>query len=196
MATRERARSLVVTIALAGLFASAGSAAADLPTRGPVPFATYDSNGDGFISEAEFAAVRERRMAQRDETGMSGRRRAVNAPPFSSFDRDGDGRLTREEFRAGQRARMEEKRGGGQGPGAGMQGGRPTFADFDLDGDGRIGEAEFSRARATRMGERAQAGYPMRNAGNAPAFGDIDADGNGWISPEEFAARRAPAGNR
>lgn len=116
MATRERARALVVTIALAGMFASAGGAAANLPSRGPVPFATYDSNGDGFISEAEFAAVREPRMTQRDDTGMSGRRRAANAPPFSSFDRDGDGRLTREEFRASQRARMAERRSGGQGP--------------------------------------------------------------------------------
>ena len=84
-----------------------------MPMRGPIPFATYDQNGDGVITENEFDAVRAERMQQRAEAGMP-MRNVANAPDFATFDANHDGKLTPAELQAGQAARMQQ-RGGGKG---------------------------------------------------------------------------------
>ncbi len=96
--------------------------AQEMPVRGPIPFATYDQNGDGTVSETEFYDVRGKRMEQRAQEGRP-MRNAGNAPDFTYFDADKNGRLTPQELTEGQNRRMQERRGGmGPGMGGGMGG--------------------------------------------------------------------------
>lgn len=175
-----------VAIPLMTMNAQAG----ELPARGPIPFANYDQNGDGLISEAEFNATRAERTANRAAEGRP-MRGAGAAPAFSDFDSNGDGSLTPDELAAGRQLQQQKRPGRGPASGRGRGGNMPAFADYDLDGDGRIHEQEFLQARNNRIAERAKQGYQMRNLGSAPAFADIDADGNGAISPAEFSAHQA-----
>ena len=50
-----------------------------IPSSGPVPFASYDQNNDGSISEKEFYDVRDKRMKARAESGRI-MRKAADAP--------------------------------------------------------------------------------------------------------------------
>lgn len=105
--------------------------AEDLPPRGPIPFATYDTNSDGFVSEQEFYDARAKRIQQKVDQGMP-MRNVGNAPDFSQFDTNGDGKLTELELLKGQNAQMQNKKqnkgygqgmkqgGMGQGMGKGM----------------------------------------------------------------------------
>jgi hypothetical protein len=92
-----------------GAVACAGAVAQaqDIPVRGPVPFAAYDADGNGAISEQEFNVVREQRQAERAAEGRPGFG-AVNAPAFSQADTDGDGQLTPAELSAAQQAQWEK----------------------------------------------------------------------------------------
>ena len=173
---------------------------------GPPPFATFDMDGNGFISEAEFYSVREQRMAAKAAEGKK-MRGAANAPTFADIDTDGDGQLNPEELAAAQKIHMEKNHamhkghdkgqgaGGGKGKCSGdkmkMKGNMPTFSDFDLNGDGEIVEAEFNEAHAKRMSEMAAEGRQMKHVGDAPGFSGIDTNGDGEISEEEFAAHQA-----
>jgi hypothetical protein len=186
-----------VVLAMAALTA-AGSGAAQPPAPGPMSFGGFDRDGDGVVTEQEFATVRGERMAARAAQGAP-MRGAANAPAFSDFDRDGDGRMTADEFNAFHQQRMLGRPGMGPGMGRGMGPGMgrgmgmnmPAFADFDRNGDGSLTKQEFYDARAQRMGERAAQGYPLRNAPNAPSFESIDRDGDGKVVPAEFAAHQA-----
>jgi Ca2+-binding EF-hand superfamily protein len=198
---RTIALGLTLGMAYLGL---PGTLSAQAPgPSGPMTFSDLDTDGDGVVTQQEFASAHGARMAARAAQGAP-MRGAATAPTFADFDRNDDGRLTSEEFEAGRQARMQGSPGMGPGPGmapwagsgAGMGGGpgmgmgrgMPVFAEFDLNGDGTLTETEFYEARAKRMAERAIQGYPMRNAGKAPAFSAIDTDGNGRVSPDEFAA--------
>ncbi|HID46834.1 MAG TPA: hypothetical protein EYP34_13920 [Chromatiaceae bacterium] len=172
--------------------------AVEIPARGPIPFAAYDQNDDGSISEAEFSATRAERMAAKAAAGMP-MRGAADQPAFTAFDTNGDGQLSPEELAEGQQKMQQMRRsmgkGAGRGPGMGRgrRGGAnnmPAFADFDLNGDGGISEDEFLQAQSKRISERSQAGYPMRNIGNIAVFGEIDSNKDGIISAEEFSAHQ------
>jgi Ca2+-binding EF-hand superfamily protein len=169
-----------------------------IPDRGPIPFAAYDKDNNGFISEQEFSSVRAER---RSTSAADGRpmRGAASAPSFPEFDTNKDGQLTQDELVSGQKAQMGKRRnmgvgqgrrmGKGMGSGTGMN--MPAFSEYDLDGDGKILEKEFNQARSNRVGKRAQQGYQMRNLGNAPSFADIDANQDGQISELEFSAHQS-----
>ena len=64
---------------------------------GPASFETFDRDGNGTISEAEFDAVRGERRSAAAQAGRP-MRRAATSLTFKEIDRDGDGQLTREEF--------------------------------------------------------------------------------------------------
>jgi len=94
----------------------------DLPTRGPIPFATWDADGSGTIDQQEFNTIREQRQAMAGANGHLGRNMG-NAPSFAQIDTDDDGRITAEELTVMQQGRGS-KRGMGRGhhgTGAGMQ---------------------------------------------------------------------------
>lgn len=158
---------------------------AEPPTRGPMTFEAFDSNGDGRITEQELDEAREERMAARAALGAPMRGVAA-VPTFSSFDRNGDGDVTPEEFSEARRERMQ----GPQGMGMGMGSPMPAFTDFDLNADGALTREEFYEARAKRIAERSQQGYPMRNLPNAPTFEAIDTNGDSIVAPDEFVAHQ------
>lgn len=177
MITSKAIRALTLGVAIGGISFSTIALAEEIPARGPLPFSAYDQNGDGFVSQEEFNAVREKRKAE----GMPMR----NALSFADLDQNQDGKLSVEEFAARRTGRM------GNAPGAGMGGMMPTFSEFDLNQDGKITEAEFTDARTARITKRLQEGYQMRGLANAAAFEDIDTNHDGALSPEEFTAQQA-----
>lgn len=195
----KKSYSVGLFMICAGVFSPAAVQADEIPSRGPIPFSTYDKDGNNLISEEEFNLVREERMSIRAAEGRS-MRGAAGAPTFSKFDANNDGQLTHDELVAAQNAQMEKRRGmgmgqgSGKGQGSGMSNGMgmnmPAYAEYDLNGDGKILEKEFYEARNTRVSERAQQGYQMRNLANAPSFADIDINGDGEISAEEFTAHQ------
>ena len=77
-----------------------------MPTRGPPPFATFDSDGNGYVDEQEFSRVHSARTQQRAEQGRL-MRNAGNMPRFQDIDSDGDGRLSPEEHQAHQQQRIQ-----------------------------------------------------------------------------------------
>ncbi|QTD45860.1 EF-hand domain-containing protein [Ottowia testudinis] len=179
--TSFRLRQLGLFAALAAAWAASGAV---LAQTGPAPFSTYDRDGNGLISEAEFNAVR----AERRAAGQPMR----NARGFADLDANRDGQLSPEEFAARP---MGRGRGMGQGMGGGgMGGGRgmamPSFASYDLNGDGRITEAEYEKARVDRISGRLRQGYAMRNLKDV-RFADIDTNRDGVVDAAEFAAHQA-----
>ncbi|MCI2285342.1 EF-hand domain-containing protein [Colwellia sp. MSW7] len=177
--------------------ASFSTISAELPVSGPVPFANYDLDGNGSISEQEFTQVRSERMASKAAQGrpMKG---AGTAPSFMSFDVNQDGQLTEQELIVGQQAQMQNRRsisgqvsnmrqGNGKGVGMGRKSNMPSFSEFDINGDGVILAEELYEARAERISERVKQGYPMRNIANSSSFEEIDANGDQKVTSEEFA---------
>lgn len=184
MNTRNCCRVGAFAAGVVGLSLSIGSAAQELPPRGPAPFSAYDQNGDGAVSEAEFNTFRAQRQADGRPMRM--------APSFKSLDSNRDGRLSSEEFAAGQRPAGGGQRSGPMPGRAGMpRGDMPAFADFDRDANGMLTEQEFNDARAARIKERAEEGRMMRGMASAKAFGDLDTNRDGSVSPDEFAAHQA-----
>lgn len=161
--------------------------AEDLPARGPIPFASYDTDANGRISEAEFNAVRTARQAAGGVDNRP-RRGLVNAPAFADFDTDKDGKLTPAELAAGQQSQAQDRpgagagMGGSRGAGAGMA--PPDFASVDTNGDGCINAAEF----AAGAGNRSAGGG---NGNMMPTFADFDADKDGYINETELNTGRA-----
>jgi Ca2+-binding EF-hand superfamily protein len=186
----------LLALLLHGL-APATALAEEMPMRGLMPYAAYDRDGNGFVSEEEFAAMNRERMEARMAIARE-RCDISSARMFSWLDTDNNGQLSRAELEAGQRARMDRPRwrgrdygpGMGMGRGMGMMRKRPDYSDFDLDADGEVTEEEYYTARNNRIRERMEQGYRMRNLPNAPGFTDLDTDGNGEISAEEFAAHQ------
>lgn len=141
---------LIVAVVLAIVLLPLAAKAESHGKHSPPPFTEFDQDGDGFVSEDEFNATRNARMAAMAEAGkpMKG---AATAPAFSDLDTDGDGQLNEAELTAGQKAHMKAMRGqhAGQewGKGRGMK--MPTFADLDTNGDGCISADEFAEHQAS-----------------------------------------------
>ena len=95
------------TIGLAAAMVSAGTTA----TPGPVPFASWDADNDGTVTEQEFNTFREQRQEAMKAGGRMGRNMA-GAPTFATIDTDGDGLITAEELTA-----MQQSMGGNRGMG-------------------------------------------------------------------------------
>ncbi len=89
-----------VTTAMIFGFLSLGTGlaiATTLPTRGPIPFATWDADSNGTISQQEFDSVRQQRQETAKNDNRMGRHMA-NAPTFTEIDGNSDGQITAEEM--------------------------------------------------------------------------------------------------
>ena len=184
---------VVLIITMASISSPIGAQSVDIPMRGPIPFAAHDTDGNGFVSEKEFNAVRGERMAARAAEGRP-MRGAASVPSFSAFDTNNDGQLTQSELATGQKVQMEKRRGMSMGPdyGRGMGMGPGYGRGMGMGpGYGRGMGMGPGYGPCTGISEGAQQGYQMRNVGNAPSFTDIDVNGDGAISPDEFNAHQA-----
>ncbi|MXU63840.1 EF-hand domain-containing protein [Oceanomicrobium pacificus] len=144
--------------------------------RGGMDFSTLDTDGDGFVTEAEIAAAHAARFAEADTNGdgaidadelkaaMDARhaereaRRAEGADArlqkmIERLDTDGNGTLSAEEMQPRGTGRMFER--------------------LDTDGDGKISQAELEAAK-DKMKERRGKGKGKR--GDGPR-GDGASDG-------------------
>lgn len=174
---------IAVSAAVACLAAHAQQRPAAPQTFGPASFETFDRDGSGAISEAEFDAVR---GARRGAAAQAGRpmRRAADSLSFKEIDRDGDGQLTRQEF-DGAHAAQPARPGSRPGAGAGMgpsSGGRG--AGMGPGGGGRgAGMGPGGGGRGVGMGPGAGV--------NRPSFKDYDLNQDGAITEPEFHAARS-----
>lgn len=85
----------------------------DQPTRGPVPFATWDADNSGAIDEQEFNALREQRQAAVKASGRQGKNMA-NASTFAQIDSNGDGQISAEELSSMQQGMGKGRNGSGK----------------------------------------------------------------------------------
>ena len=103
-------RFILTGAALATVLALASNpvpaADTDLPARGPMPFSSFDANGDGQISQEEFNRTHTERIQQRTQS-TNQYRYMGNAPPFGALDRNADGALSPEEFQLHQQRQRE-----------------------------------------------------------------------------------------
>jgi Ca2+-binding EF-hand superfamily protein len=77
-------------------------------------FESFDRDGDGVISSAEFEQTRAERIAERSAAGYR-MRGLENAPSFEQIDANGDGGLTPDELNSFHQGRMRGQ--GRMGPG-------------------------------------------------------------------------------
>ena len=82
------------------------AADADMPARGPIPFSSFDADGNGRVSQEEFNRTRTERLQQRAQSENQ-YRYTGNAPAFGDLDSNADGGLSREEYQAHQQRQRE-----------------------------------------------------------------------------------------
>jgi Ca2+-binding EF-hand superfamily protein len=180
-----RLLTLTAVLALAAAPALAASERAGPHAMMPAfDFEAADTDGDGALSRAEFAAHAEARIEAAREARMDRHATAI----MEAGDADGDGMLSHEELRAGLAAVHETR--------------------MERRGEWRERRAERGEARAERRAERSERGMRghrgmrhgmmrgMMHGGDRAEmidrmFDRIDADGDGTISAEEFEAAQA-----
>ena len=98
-------------------------AAETLPTRGPLPFSTYDSDNNNVITVKEFNVIKEQRRVQQYQQGKLMR----NAVNFSDIDTNSDEIITQTELKVHQDKRFANRMNqrnvnmqGGKGMGMGQ----------------------------------------------------------------------------
>lgn len=92
--------------------------AGNVSAKGPIPFTSYDADGNGIITEEEFEAAREKQQAEMRTSGRLGKGQAT-APSFADVDNDKDGQISAQELKDIQ-ARQQANRGMGRGQGKGQ----------------------------------------------------------------------------
>ncbi len=110
---------------LAGLIVTGATflVAETLPTRGPLPFSTYDKDNNNVITVKEFNVIKKQRIEQKYQEGRLMR----NAVDFSDIDTNSDGIITKEELKIHQDKRFMNRmnqrnlnKQGGRGMGMGQ----------------------------------------------------------------------------
>ena len=105
----HRTRSVLLGLTAAFIsFGLPGTTLAQPPVPpGPMTFSALDTNGDGTVTEQEFATGHADRMASRAAQGAP-MRGAANPPTFAAYDKNGDAKLTPDEFAAAQGDRRQQ----------------------------------------------------------------------------------------
>lgn len=166
--------------------------APEAPAMGPIPFASYDKDGNGAISEEEFNITRTERIQSKINNGMGQGMGMSNAPQFSDFDSNDDGKISVDELRNGQNEqrsqRMNKSSNNQQNNKSILNRSRmmPTFEDIDTDNNGLISRTEMSIFKKQRIESRVEGGYQMKNMSQAYSFDTIDTNQNDAIDPQEF----------
>jgi hypothetical protein len=78
----------------------------EMPARGPVPFNSFDADGNGQVSQEEFYRAHSERLQQRTQSEKPYRHMG-NAPAFGDIDSNADGGLSREEIETHQQRQRE-----------------------------------------------------------------------------------------
>ncbi|MDF1763968.1 MAG: hypothetical protein P1U57_11210 [Oleibacter sp.] len=196
----QPAISALLSISAVYLFSFNVSAAdaPDIRAMGPIPFASYDKDGNGVISEDEFNATRAERMQSKTNNGMGmgkgmGQGMGMaNAPQFSDFDANSDGEVSADELLTGQAIQRSQRMNNGPKNGPNnksmMNRGRmmPSFGDIDADDNGSISRTEMTMFKKQRIESRVEDGYPMKNMNQAYSFDSIDTNHDDVIDNKEF----------
>jgi len=108
-------RSIVITAIIIGVFSLIASVvhAQNVQTRGPVSFATYDTDNNGIVTEQEYNIIREQRQTAVKASGRMGHGMA-NAPAFYTVDTNKDGQVSEQELQVIQE-QQQANRGTGRG---------------------------------------------------------------------------------
>lgn len=148
-----------------------------------IPFADFDADKNGTVSEKEFNEAKNQNIAAKAKEGRK-MRGLANAPTFSSIDTNRDGQLSKEEMNVMQLQHAKTE----QGDKKMARPPKPVFTDFDMNNDNMLTEKEFNEARNKRIGDRAKEGRQMKGLANVAAFADIDGNADGKVSQEEFTS--------
>ena len=145
-------------------------------------FKQADTNGDGFVTKAEFDTARTAMHAKHME-----HRQERRAEHFAMLDKDKNGSLSKEEFTAPRTPEAEQ--GGPDGMHHGREGERGMMR-HGMGGMGGMGMGDgwFTRADTNNDGKVSLA---EASAGALTMFDKIDTNRDGTISSAEHDAARA-----
>lgn len=156
--------------------------AAEFAAPAMMRFDATDTNGDGLLDEAERSAARDAHKANRAE--RQDKRRGVR---FDRQDTNNDGVLTKAEVEGAAQARSEMREAKRAERKARM------MEKVDTDGDGTISDAERTAAREVMKAKRAERKAMRKDArterGDRPARVKTDANEDGFISRDEYMTR-------
>lgn len=161
-------------------FSAAGAQAADIPLRGPVPFESFDTDGNKMISPQEFVETHNQRKKMRADANMPMGRMPANQA-FTDFDTNGDNLISADELDAGRTAMRQQGGGPRQGMPPGMGRGM---------GPGMGPGPGMGRGPGMGPGRGMGRGPGMYRGTQMPAFPDFDQNGDGGLSSEEFNEAR------
>lgn len=170
-------------------------------------FATYDANGDGQITQAEFDAARSDEMAAQAARGQLPQDIDPNQT-FGALDKNQDGVLSKDEFLrslAPDSTSTRTSRADSNQPQALVQQQPETatgrsardldsdigrgfppvnFSALDSDGDGVITALEYDVARSEAMERQSKQGKLLK--GQDIPFSSLDKNGDGQVDTLEF----------
>lgn len=127
---------------------------------------SLDSDGDGTVSAAEFAAAKPDDVT--DE---------MSAQLFSALDSDGDGSVTEAELSVMRNGPPPPPSGGEADAADEEESGLFSISTLDTDGDGVVSAAEFAAAKPDDVSDEM----------SAQLFSALDADADGSVSESELS---------
>ncbi|WSH68857.1 EF-hand domain-containing protein (plasmid) [Rhizobium ruizarguesonis] len=170
----EKLMSQLMSLTMNGL---AGQSASSEQQDGgaDMDVAQLDSDGDGYVSKAEFVAARPSDVSE-DEAGTL----------FNSFDSEGSGSLSVDALTEAMSAQQSERAEGPPPPPPSDDDDLASMlSDLDTDGDGQVSKAEFVAGRPSDVSED--------RAGTL--FDSFDSEGSGSLSvdtlTEAMSAQRS-----
>ncbi|MBB6224795.1 EF-hand domain-containing protein [Rhizobium leguminosarum] len=211
----EKLMSQLMSLTMNGLSGQSGSSGEQDGEEG-MDVAQLDTDGDGYVSKAEFVAARPSDVTE-DQAGTL----------FDSFDSEDSGSLSVDALTEAMSAQRSQRTGGPPPPPPeGDDELSSLLSDLDTDGDGLVSKAEFVAGRPSDVSED-QAGtlfdsFDSESAGSlsvdalteamsaqssqrpdgppppppaedeqtASLLSDLDTDGDGLVSLDEFMAGR------